>query len=160
VILVALALARGNPANYAQSLLELTRLERPQPLAVDALRFLGTEPSPQGVILASQGMSGMIPAFLADAYPATYRGLGTLPRKRLEALLGLDTLTGAAVDEIRQAQCKYVLLESIWPLAGALSRDRRDQAGRDLTGQAFQRIYRNEQYEIWKVASTPAPGLN
>jgi hypothetical protein len=157
VVLAALALARGNPANYARPLVERRILERPQPLAVDALRVLGTEPAPQGVVLASQGMSSMIPAFLADAYPTTYRGLGTMPRKRLEALLGLGTLTAAAVEEIRQAQCRYVLLETVWPLAAALSQADRDQAGQGPAGNVFHRIYENEQYGIWRVA--PARGI-
>jgi hypothetical protein len=157
VVLATLGLARGNPANYARSLVEWRILERPQPLAVDALRALGTEPAPQGVILASQGMSSMIPAFLADAYPTTYRGLGTVPRRRLDALLGLGTLTAAAVEEIRQAQCKYILLETVLPLAGALSQADRGQAGQDAAGHFVHRIYENEQYRIWKVAPAPAP---
>jgi len=160
VVLAALALARGNPANYARPLVERRSLERPQPLAVDALKVLGTEPAPQGVVLASQGMSSMIPAFLADAYPTTYRGLGTVPRKRLEALLSLGTLTAAAVEEIRQAQCKYVVLETVWPLARALSQADRDQAGQDPAGHVLHRIYENEQYRIWRVAAAPVPGLN
>jgi hypothetical protein len=158
VILVAvtLALARGNPANYVRSLLEFRSLERPQPVEVDALRALGREPAPQGVVLASQGMSGMIPAFVADAYPATYRGEGALPRKRTEALLGMDTLTEAALGELRQAQCRYLLLESAGRLAAAIGRAEQSQSGQEQTDpsrtpQGFRLIYQNQRYVIWKM---------
>ncbi len=146
LVLVALALARGNPDNYVKALGDWRHMARPQPQAVDALRFLGTEPSPQGVVLASPGVSRFIPAFLADAYPATYRGSGTLPRKRLEALLNSSILTPDAVEEIKQAQCKYVLVETSSPLARALS-----QSSLDLGRSDFRLMHENEQYAVWKL---------
>jgi hypothetical protein len=146
LVLVALALARGNPDNYVKALGDWRLMARPQPQVIDALRFLGTEPSPQGVILASPGVSRFIPAFLADAYPATYRGSGTLPRKRLEALLNSSTLTPDTVEEIKRAQCKYVLVETSSPLARALS-----QSSLDLGRSDFRLMHENEQYAVWKL---------
>jgi hypothetical protein len=158
VVLVALALAGGSPANYVRDLSQRKPLERPQPPAVDALRFLGTEPAPQGVVLASQGMADMIPAYLADAYPAAYRESGIVSTERLEALLASSTVTDAMLDEIRQARCRYILLETTLPLASALSHAGRDRSGLPLStpdraGPPFALIYDSQQYRIWKIAA-------
>lgn len=143
ILLVALAIARGNPANYVKSLREWKPMLRPQPETTEVLRFLAAQPSPQGVILASPGMSAMIPAFVADAYPAAYRGEGTVTRSRLEAILATPVLTQKVIDEIRQARCSYLLVETTSPLSVALGR----------AGPDFRLIHENTRYQLWRVAS-------
>jgi hypothetical protein len=141
VLTVTIALARGNPQNYAEALSSRRMRNRPSPEAVDALRFLGREPSPQGVILASAETGRMIAAFLPDAYPATYRGTGLIDGDSLKDLLKGARLDKPTVREIRRKQVRYVLLEKELPLAEVLNR----------RASVFSPIYQNDIYRIWKV---------
>jgi hypothetical protein len=144
LLVTALALARGDPANYVRSLLRWTQESRPQPQAVAALAFLGGLPTPQGTILASPGIAPMIAAFLPDAYPASFRGAGPISRQRLAEILALGTLTPDVAREIMLAQATYVLIEKGRPLSQALRG----------APPGFTLIYENDRYEMWSVPAT------
>ena len=141
VLVVTLVLARGRPENYAKALSSRRMRNRPSPEVIYAFTFLSREPSPQGVVLASDETGRMIAAFLPDAYPAVYRGTGSIGGKMLRRLLEVGRLGRSTIREIKQKQIKYILLEKEWPLADAL----------DGKPAVFSPVYQNDAYRIWKV---------
>jgi len=148
VALAALIVGRGDPVNYVRSFRAWPQTSRPQPQTVEVLRFLASRPAPQGVVLASAGVSQMVPAFVAAAYPAAYRGAGTLSRRQLDALLGASAMTPDAVSGIRGSQARYVIAEKTLPLNRALR----------VSPDGFQHIYANSGYDVWEVLESGLSG--
>jgi hypothetical protein len=142
LILVALilGLARGNPADYVTLFRGLHERNRPSPGAVDAFGFLASEPSPQGVILASETTGRMIPAFLPDAYPVNFREFGPANQEHLVRLVEKSHIDQAFTQEIETLNVHYILIEKTRPLAEALRQD--------ASGFTFR--YENAAYAVWE----------
>jgi hypothetical protein len=137
---VTLALARGNPRNYGALFSKLHGRNRPSPDAVAAFGFLSTQPSPQGVVLASERTGRMIPAFLPDAYPVNFREYGPVDRKRLAQIVELEHMTGEFLGMLEQNHVRYILIENGKPLARALEEEHAN----------FTLEYRNPGYTVWR----------
>jgi hypothetical protein len=137
---IVFVLGRGNPLNYGRSFSSMRDRNRPSADVEAAFAFLASEPSPQGVILASEATGRMIPAFLPDAYPVNFREFGPLSRERLDAIVNLKQIDGEFLDEIERYQVHYILIENRKPLEGALVAD----------GAGFVPAYKNASYSVWR----------
>jgi hypothetical protein len=146
VAIVLVALARGNPANYARGLASRRLRNRPSPELVDALGALRMEPAPQGIVLTSEVTGRKIAAFLPEAHPVTYRGEGPLDAEDLKQLLDRRHLGRAAVDSLLEKQVSYILLRKKWALASALRED----------PTTFALLHENASYSVWRVSATQA----
>jgi hypothetical protein len=142
---VILALARGDPGNYTALFSRMRGRNRPSPDAAAAFDYLGSRPSPQGVILASEVTGRMIPAFLPDGYPVNFRELGPVDQVELKRLVGQQRIDPAFLEEIDQLRVHYILIENGKPLAGALKQD----------NTAFVLRYENASYSIWEMETEP-----
>lgn len=142
-VVLALALARGNPANYVKVLRQWNPMLRPDREAADVLGVLAREPAPQGVVIASAGTTRMIPAFVADAYPASYRGSGTITRAELEWITASTQLSAEVTAKIAKSGARYVLIEKSAPLSRALAGG----------ASGFRVIHDNSRYELWRITS-------
>ncbi len=145
LLVVILALARGNPRNYTASLSGMQTRNRPSPDAAAAFDYLGSMPSPQGVILASETTGRMIPAFLPHAYPVNFREFGPVDSEHLKKLVERKHIDRALTQEIEQHRVHYILIENGKPLAGALEQH-------DV---GFLLRYKNASYSVWEVAVKP-----
>lgn len=134
-----LALARGNPGNYGALFAKMHGRNRPSPDATAAFGFLASQPSPQGVILASEATGRMIPAFLPDAYPVNFREYGPVDRERLARIVDEKHTGAALMQELQRLRVAYILIEVSEPLAGALA----EESG------GFVLEYRNASYRVW-----------
>jgi hypothetical protein len=140
---IVLGLARGNPANYVSLFLKMRERNRPSSEAVDAFAFLASQPSPQGVILASESTGRMIPAFLPEGYPVNFRESGPVDRERLKLITELTSIDGTFLEEIERNQVAYILIENAKPLARTLNE----------SNAGFRLEYTNQSYSVWhKVA--------
>ncbi len=147
---IALALARGNPYNYASSLIRTQARNRPPPEAAASFSYLASEPSPLGGILASEQTGRMIAAFLPDAYPVNFREFGPVGRDSLAATVRKKHIDNDLTDLLRTNSVRYILIENKLPLAIAL---RRSKSG-------FVLKHENSIYSTWQVCAgpdTPAP---
>ena len=143
---VILALARGNPGNYTALFSRMHGRNRPSPDAAAAFDYLGSRPSPQGVILASETTGRMIPAFLPDGYPVNFRELGPVDQENLRRLVGQRYIDRGFIEEAEQHRVRYILIENGQPLAQALKQD----------NTAFVLRYENASYSIWEKEAGPA----
>jgi len=143
---VILALARGDPGNYTALFSRMRGRNRPSPDAAAAFEYLGSRPSPQGVILASEATGRMIPAFLPDGYPVNFREFGPVDQDKLKRLVGQRRIDPVFLDEIERHDVHYILIENGKPLAQALKHD--------STGFVLQ--YENASYNIWERQTRPA----
>jgi hypothetical protein len=143
VIGLALGLARGRPQRYTASLIEMRSRNRPSPEAEAAFAYLGSQPSPQGVVLASEATGRMVAGFIPEAYPVNFREYGPVDRETLKSLVKQKQIDERFLQVINANNVKYVLLEKGLPLAGALAKN---DAG-------FVLVYRNASYSIWQVES-------
>jgi hypothetical protein len=148
VFAVAIGLGRGDLRNYAEALAARKEINRPSTDLVHAFRFLSFEPSPQGVVLGSDEIHKKVAAFLPDAYPANYRGTGTIDDQSLDQLLRRRRLDDFGIREIKQRPIRYILLRTSMPLAKALAR----------RPSLFPSIYQNDTYGLWKVPSDVSRG--
>jgi hypothetical protein len=141
VVGIALGLARGNPLSYTDSLHRMRSRNRPSPDAWAAFGFLGSQPSPQGVIFASEGVGRMIPAFLPDAAPVNFREFGPVDGEDLAALVSREEVSLELLGVLKANQVGYMLLENTEPLARALARRE----------PGFTLVHRNASYSVWQV---------
>jgi hypothetical protein len=142
---LALAMGRGDPRNYVKSLRSMRARNRPSSGAVAAFEFLAGEPSPQGVVLASETTGRMIAGFLPEAYPVNFREYGPVGREQLKQLMALRQIDAGLLEEIARNRVRYVLLENTQPLAQAL----------DDGAPSFVPRYRNESHSVWEVRAQP-----
>jgi hypothetical protein len=142
LLLIVLGLARGDPRTLVKSLRRWQPVARPPAEAVDAFRVLDSQPSPQGIVLASQPIGRMLPAYVPDAYPAVYRGSGTATREIRRSLLAQSRLTDVGIRQIEDMNCRYILLEKKTLLNVALRRE----------PSIFHLVYANQGYNLWKVS--------
>jgi hypothetical protein len=141
ILVAALALARGDPRNYVSSLHRQHRRNRPLAEAVDAYRYLGSRPSPQGVVLAPESVGRMIAGFLPDAYPVNFREYGPVDREKLEELMDKESVDRTLREELERNRVSYILLEKSQPL---------DRTLREA-GTGFDLLYENDVYAVWQV---------
>ncbi|MFC1800193.1 DUF6077 domain-containing protein [Candidatus Eisenbacteria bacterium] len=141
ILVIALAICRGDPRNYVNSFYGRRKRNRPYPTAVDAFRYLGSRPSPQGVVLAPEGVGRMIGGFLPDAYPVNFREYGPVDREKLEELMDKKWIDRMLREVLRRNQVNYILLEHNQPLAKTL---RESDTG-------FELMYENDIYAVWQV---------
>ena len=154
-ILLALALCRGNPANYTGILTRSTATGRPRPEFVDAAVMLSREPAPRGVVLASGNIGLMIPAFVAEAYPAfvspaysTVRRSDAISSNQdMRKLLQVGSLDDETREVMRELDAQYVLVESSRPFNMALKRQ----------NSGFEEIYSNRVFTLWKARMEAMP---
>jgi hypothetical protein len=140
VLAISLALARGNPSSYVDSPLAMRSRNRPGPDAEAAFAYLSAQPSPQGVVLASEKTGRMIPAYVPDAHLVNFREFGPVDREDLKALLSRPYINYAFVDFVGENRVRYIMLEKDLRLAMALAR-----------GKEFAIEYENSTYGIWRV---------
>ena len=138
---IALGLARGNPQNYVKSLAAMRARNRPSTETMDMFEFLSTEPSPQGVILASEETGRMIAGFLPHAYPVSFREFGPVGRERLRALVLQQRIDETFLRSLSHYDVRYILIEQRMPLAEALTRAEPD----------FVLKHMNARYCLWWV---------
>ncbi len=138
---IALAMARGDPRNYTSSLCRSRTRNRPSAQAVDAFRYLGSQPSPQGVVLAPETVGRMIGGFLPDAYPVNFREYGPVDREMLEELMDKERIDRMLREELARNQVRYILLEHTQRLAKTL---RESDTG-------FKLMHENDGYAVWEV---------
>jgi hypothetical protein len=138
---IALALGRGDPRNYVSTLHRQSRRNRPLAEAVDAYRYLGSRPSPQGVVLAPESVGRMIAGFLPDAYPLNFREYGPLDREQLKDLMHRNTVDRVLREELARNRVSYILLEHTQRLAKALK----------AAESGFEQLYENDVYAVWRV---------
>lgn len=141
VAAIALGLAGGNPANLVSPLAKRRPKNRPWPEAVEILDFIGSEPSPQGAVIAPEEVSRMISAFLPDAVPVNFRDEGAIDRENLEKLLTEWRLRRKLFKEINSNKVRYVVVENGTSLARLL-------AGKT---EGFTRLYRSDTYSVFLV---------
>jgi hypothetical protein len=139
---VALALGRGDPRNYVRSLHRQHNRNRPLAEAVDAFSYLGSRPSPQGVVLAPEGVGRMIGGFLPYAYPVNFREYGPVDREKLEELMDKERIDRMLKEELARQEVRYILLEHTQRLAKTL---READSG-------FELMYENDVYAVWRIA--------
>jgi hypothetical protein len=143
VLSLVLTLGRGDPGNLLSGLSSRSDRNRPSPEDVDAFRFLGSEPAPQGVVLAPDLAGRMTAAFVSDAYPAIYRGTGSIGKERRKELFGTRTLKEPDLTDIAGARISYILIEKHRSLSKAMGERR----------YLFSLVHENDTYQIWKVSS-------
>jgi len=108
---------------------------------VDAFRYLGSQPSPQGVVLAPETVGRMIGGFLPDAYPVNFREYGPVDRERLDELMDKERIDRMLREELARNQVRYILLEHTQRLAKVL---RESDTG-------FELMHENDVYAVWEV---------
>ena len=138
----ALALGRGDPRNYVSTLQRQSRRNRPLAEAVDAYRYIGSRPSPQGVVLAPESVGRMIAGFLPDAYPVNFREYGPVDREKLRELMQKKSVDRMLKEELTRHPVSYILLEHTQRLARTL---READTG-------FELMYENDVFAVWRVA--------
>ena len=141
---IALALGRGDPRNYVSALQRQSWRNRPAAEAVDAYRYIGSRPSPQGVVLAPESVGRMIAGFLPDAYPVNFREYGPVDREKLKELMNKEAVDRMLKEELSGNRVSYILLEHTQPLAKTLSG----------SNTGFELVYENGVYAVWQVMST------
>ncbi|MFH1314060.1 MAG: DUF6077 domain-containing protein [Candidatus Eisenbacteria bacterium] len=141
VAVMALTLARGNPVNYLKVAYGTRDRGRPTPDIVDAFGALGAQHSPQGLILAPVLVGRMLPAYVPDAYPAAYRGSGSMSLETSRRLLVRSRLDDDTIAGIVGNGIRYILLGHNQPLAAAI--------GKSVPG--FVLLFRNQSYSLWEV---------
>jgi len=139
---IALALGRGDPRNYVSTLRRQSRRNRPLAEMVDVFRYIGTRPSPQGVVLAPELVGRMIGGFLPDAYPVNFREYGPVDREKLKELMDKESIDRMLKEELDRNRVSYILLEHTQPLAKTLSE----------ADTGFELMYENDVYAVWRVA--------
>ncbi len=140
-ILLALAVCRGNPANYFTSLYAMRDNARTNPHLKEVLRVLAAEPAPQGVVLASRQTSLRIPGFVGDAYPLVFRAEGARKPQEIRDLFQNGSLEGPVREEIEALRVRYVIAEKSRSLGQAFIR-----------GAAWAHpVAINKQYGLWRV---------
>ncbi len=153
IIVLALALARGVPQNYFRTLLGGRLQGRVSPELEEAFSALNEEPSPKGLVLASQSPSLMLPAVVDGDYPAyvnpayTTGGEGKRIRsaKDLMALLS-NGLLDEVLPVLDGLRCRYILIERSRPLANALRRE----------DPRFRRVFENRTYVLYELRAAEA----
>jgi hypothetical protein len=136
---LVLGLARGNPANYGRAFRTMRERNRPSAEAVAAFAYLASQPSPQGVILASEATGRMIPAFLPHGYPVNFREFGPVTSEKLAEIVATVHMRPELLAEIQRNHVNYILIENEKPLARALGES---DAG-------FVLEYSNASYGVW-----------
>jgi hypothetical protein len=142
ILAVVLALAKGNPYNYVMSLVRRRAEGRPPAGIADVYRALDSEPAPQGVVLASPVTGRMLAVYVADAYPAVYRGSGVISRETRQTLLGKRQMDESDIAKIENMGCRFILLEKSYHLNRPLQKE----------GEGFDLIYPGKAYSLWKVS--------
>jgi hypothetical protein len=140
VAAVGLGLARGNPYNYVRPLQMARHRNRPSPEVVDALKFLGSQPSPQGIVFATEEVSRMIAAYLPDAVPVNFREEGAVGRDDMEAMEKEWRKMRRFFNTVKRLGVTFVILEEGY-LTRTLARH----------PAAFTRGHSNELYSVWRV---------
>jgi hypothetical protein len=154
-IALALAVCRGNPANYTSMLRRSAEVGRPRPEFVDAAAILAQEPAPRGVVLASGNIGLMIPAFVAEAYPAfvspaysTVRRSNAISSNQdMRKLLQVGSLDDETRQIIKDLDARYILVESSRPFSMALKRE----------NSGFDAVYSNRVFTLWKARMEAMP---
>jgi len=154
-ILLALALCKGNPANYTGILRRSALVGRPSPEFVDAAVILSLEPAPRGVVMASGNIGLMIPAFVDQAYPAfvspaysTVRRSDAISTNQdMRQLLQTGSLDDETREVIRELDVQYILVESSRPFNMALKHQ----------NSGFEEIYSNRVFTLWKARMEAMP---
>jgi hypothetical protein len=152
---LALALCKGNPANYTGILRRSSEVGRARPEFVDAVVMLSREPAPRGIVLASANTGLMIPAFVEQAYPAFVSPAYSTVRRSdairtnqdMRRLLQVSSLDDETREIFREFDAQYVLVESNRPLNMALMRQ----------NSGFEEIYRNSAFTLWKARVEARP---
>ncbi len=140
-VLLALAVCRGNPANYFASLSATRDSGRTRPELEDVLGALAMEPSPQGVVLGSGQTNLRIPGFVGDAYPVTFRTEGQRSHAEIRDLFQTGPLEGLVREEIEALGVRYVIAEKSMSLGRGF-----------MAGTAWTRpIHSNDAYGLWKI---------
>jgi hypothetical protein len=147
-IALALAMARGVPQNYFRVLMGGKLQGRVGPELEEVYTALRMEPTPRGVVLASQTPSLMLPASVDAAYPAyvspAYTTGGQDERIR-SAREVTGILANGRLDEVLPVLdglgCRYVLLERTRPLANALRRP----------PPHFRKVFENRTYVLYAI---------
>jgi hypothetical protein len=140
-VLLALAVARGNPANYFSYLSGTRNTGRADRELEEVLHVLAAEPRPQGVVLASHETSLRIPGFVVDAYPVTFRSGGPRTPDEIRDLLATGELEGRVREEIETLGVQYVIARKSRSLAKSLERG----------APWVQSVYENKDYGLWRV---------
>jgi hypothetical protein len=154
-LLLALALCKGNPANYTGILTRSGDVGRPSPEFVDAAAVLSQEPAPRGIVLASANIGLMIPAFVDQAYPAfvspaystVRRSDAVSTNQEMRQLFQSSSLDDETRDIIREFDTQYVLVESSRPFNIALKHQ----------SSGFDEIYSNRVFTLWKARMEAMP---
>ncbi len=141
VLVIALGLGRFNPVNYLKNAYHLHHRGRPSAPEVEIFHDLASEPSPQGFVLGPIEVMRKVAAFVPDAYPAAYRGLGTLSYSGAREILEAKMVTQRLEQRLRRAKIKYLILDHEMPLAGAVA----------THSTGFKLVARNQDYAVWKV---------
>jgi hypothetical protein len=155
-IAMALALCKGNPANYFSLMAATREARRPTPEFVEAAHALSAEPAPRGVVLAAANTGMMIPAYVSEAYPAfVNRAYSTVFRsqrfaspKDLREFLAQSSVGTDLAEVIEDFNCQYILIRTTTSLAVRLKTAEED----------YRPVFANEQYGIWKVPRQDASG--
>jgi len=141
VLVIALGLGLFNPVNYVKNAYDLHHRGRPTATEVEIFHNLASEPSPQGFVLGPIEVMRKVAAFVPDAYPAAYRGLGTLTHSEAREILEARMVTQGLKQRLRRAKIKYLILDHDLPLAGAVA----------THSAGFEFVARNQDYALWKV---------
>ncbi len=141
VLVIALGLGRFNPVNYLKNAYHMRDRGRASAAEIEIFHVLDTEPGPQGFVLGPIEVMRKVAAFVPEAYPAAYRGLGTLTYSEAHEILEAETVTQRLRQRLRTAKINYLILDHEMPLAAALATE----------SAAFKLVARNHEYTLWKV---------
>jgi hypothetical protein len=155
-VVIALALSRGNPANYFSLMAAAREGGRPSAEFVEAAHALGAEPAPRGVVLAATNTGIMIPAYVEEAYPAyvspaystVFRSEKIRTPKDLREFLAGDITAPSSSSVMEDFSCSYIFLRTTTSQAQRL----------EILEPEYRPVFANREFGVWEMPRQASPG--